>query len=480
MRNSSATVAESLAAFVATLDPAAIPAEVRDKARLHLLDSIGIAYAASPLDYARKACAGLAALDSGEYAVIGMPHKLALRDSVLMNGMLIHGLEYDDTAIRGRIHPSAFGIPAALGAGAFARANGRELLTAYIVGMECAIRIGAATRGGFSPAGFNAVGVVGAFGSTLVAGRLLGLDAERLTMAQGIAYSTAAGNREFTAADSWTKRFEAGWPAASAITAAMLAKEGFIAPRTAYEGKFGVFNTYLNSPAAPADVAAITAGLGQTWEFSRTLIKLRPSCFFNHPVINATLAVVGAHALNPDDIVRIRALLPAAAIDTVCEPRAEKLAPRDIAAAQFSVYFSAACAAIKGRFTLGEMDLPTLKNPAIQALAAKVEYAVDPDSKFPAHYSGGVEIFMRDGRQLSAREDVNASSPEKPLPAAAIEEKFIANAQRAMPFEQACALRDRLLAIESCRDVRELALGFGANPTQHREPAAKNQIMRRN
>ena len=300
------TIAEQLAEFVTNLDYESIPAAIRAQATLHLLDSVGIAFASADFDFAQKACAGLAALGSGDYMVIGMTAKLALRDSVMMNGMLVHGLEFDDTAIRGRIHPSAFAMPCALGAGTFAKARGKDVLTAYIAGVECAIRIGMAARGGFSPAGFNAVGIVGAFGSALTAGKVLGLTASQLTMAQGIAYSTAAGNREFTAADSWTKRLEAGWPGVGGITAAMLAKHGFVGPRTAYEGKFGVFNTYLNTPAPAADIAAITSGIGEDWEFARILIKMRPACFFNHPIINTTIDLVTQHDLGAQDITSIR------------------------------------------------------------------------------------------------------------------------------------------------------------------------------
>ena len=461
MPDSPPTVAESLAEFVSGLDHASIPAAIRAQAALHLLDAVGIAFASAGFEFAHKACAGLAALGSGEFTVIGMPAKLALRDAVMMNGMLVHGLEFDDTAIRGRIHPSAFAVPCALGTGAFARASGKDVLAAYIAGVECAIRIGMAARGGFSPAGFNAVGIVGAFGSVLIAGKLLGLTPAQLTMAQGIAYSTAAGNREFTAADSWTKRLEAGWPGVGGITAAMLAKHGFIGPRTPYDGKFGVFNTYLNTPAPAADVAAIPAGLGEDWEFARILIKLRPSCFFNHPLINATIALVTQHDLNAQNIRSIRVLVPPAGVDTVCEPRAEKMFPRDIAAAQFSVYFSAACAAVRRRFTLREMDAATLSDPEIRALAAKVEYAIDPQSNFPTHYSGGVEISTVDGRSFTAREDVNLGSAERPLPASAIEEKFLANAQRVMPQQRAEEIRDLLLGIESCEDVSAISAKLG-------------------
>lgn len=456
------TIAARLAQFVTRIDADAIPRPVRKQACLHLLDSIGIALAASTQDYAHKACAGLAALGGGEFPVIGMAARLPLRDSVLMNGMLIHGLEFDDTSVRGRIHPSAFSVPCALGAGSFAQASGQAVLAAYIAGIECAIRLGAAARGGFSPSGFNAMSVIGAFGSTLIAGKLLGLDEPQLTSAQGIAYSTAAGNREFSAADAWTKRFEAGWPAANGITAAMLARNGFVGPATAYEGKYGVFNTYLNEPAAADALAGITDRLGEDWEFPRTLIKLRPSCFFNHPIIDSTIELVTRHAIDPNDILKIRALVPRAAIDTVCEPRAAKIAPGDIAAAQFSIYFSAACAALRKKFTLDETNDTTLRDPAIRALAAKVDYAVDPQSTFPAHYSGGVEITTRDGRVYSAREDANAGSAGRPIAPATIEQKFLDNAMRALPRARAEDIRDSLLDIESCKDVSVLASRLGA------------------
>ena len=458
------TLAESLARFIHTLEPAAIPDAIRDKARLHLLDSIGIALAASTQDYARKAFAGLGTLEKGESIVIGMPGRLTLRDSALMNGMLVHGLEFDDTSVEGRIHPSAFAVPCALAAGAFTHASGAALLAAYIGGVECAIRLGAAARGGFSPAGFNAMSVVGAFGSALIAGKLLGLDAQAITNAQGIAYSAAAGNREFSASAAWTKRFEAGWPAASGITAAALAGQGFIGPRTAYEGKYGVFNTYLNEPAAPGALEPVTRGLGDEWKFADTLVKLRPSCFFNHPAINSTLALVTEHRIAASDIRRIRVLLPRAAIDTVCEPREAKLAPQDIAAAQFSVYFSVACAVVRKQFTLDEMNEATLTDPLIRALAARVEYAVDAQSTFPLHYSGGVEITTIDGRTLSAREDANAGSRDRPLAAGAIEKKFRENAQRVLPKARVEEILNAVLAVESYADSSALAAALAIAP----------------
>jgi len=445
------TLSIALARFVADLTYDAIPQPVRERAKLHVLDSVGVALASSSFEFARIAHGALSALGKGEHVAIGRPGRLGLRDAILLNGMLVHGLEFDDTSISGRVHASAFCVPTALGVGVHARSSGRDVLTAYIAGMECAIRIGKAAHGGFSQAGFNTVGLLGAFGSTLIAGKLLGLDADKLALAQGIAFSTAAGTREFAADQAWTKRFEAGWPASSGVTTAMLAAHGYVGARTVYEGKFGLYKTHLGSTSADLDL--VTRDLGSAWQLPEVLIKLRPSCFFNHPVINSTLALVEQHDLKPEQIRSIKALVPAAGVHTVCEPRALKVAPRDLEAAQFSVHYSAAAAAVRRRFGLEEMRPESLRDPAILALAERVEYAPDPQSNFPAHYCGGVEIATADGRVLTAREDVNAGSVERPLAAGVIEQKFLANAQHAMPRHRAQAVLESLLALDRAADV---------------------------
>ena len=456
------TIADTLSQFAAGLDYDAVPETVREAASLHLLDAIGVAYASASFEFARRTLAGLADFGAGEYEVIGMSPRLALRDAVLMNGILIHGLDFDDTAIFGRVHPSSFLVPCVLGMGAFAKASGKEALAAYIAGTECAIRIGAAARGGFQRAGFHPTGVVAAFGCAIAAGRLLRLDPGQLTMAQGIVYSTAAGNNEFTANDAWTKRMHAGWAGVGGITAAMLARRGFVGPRTAYEGKFGLYRTYLGAGAANCDLREATAELGERWEIERVAFKPMASCHFNHPIIDATIALVTEHALAPADIRGIRAFLPEAALQTVCEPKAAKRAPTDIYGAQFSVYYAAASAAVHRRYALEDLDPPAPNDPAVLELAARVDYAVDPDSNFPRHYSGAVEIHTRDGRRLFRREDVNRGSSERPMTRAEILDKFLANAQRRIPRVRAEAVRDAVLGVARVADLqsmtRELAV----------------------
>jgi 2-methylcitrate dehydratase PrpD len=463
MSKSPLTISEVLARFVAKLDYESIPAAVRDKARLHLLDAVGVALAASRFEFAERAHAGLSRFGAGEHQVIGMPGKLALRDAICLNGILVHGIEFDDTSSVGRIHPSATCVPCVLGVGALTRASGKALLAAYIAGVECAIRIGAAGKGGFSPAGFNASGVVGGFGAVMVAGKLLGLSPEQLTSGQGIVYSTAAGTRESVTSDAWTKRFDPAWAAVGGVTAVMLAAEGYVGPRTAYEGKFGFYRVYLRNEVTPADLDSVTAALGERWSFEHLSLKALPSCYFNHPLINSTIDIVSKHDLAPSAIRGIRIALPQAAINTVCEPRAYKLAPGDIASAQFSAYYNVASAAVRRRLTLDDLQPAALNDPSVLALAQKVTYAIDAQSNFPRHYTGAVEIETVDGRRLSAREDVNKGSSERPLREAEVEAKFFDNALTVVSRSRAQALRDTLLDVHNLADVAQIALGTSSH-----------------
>jgi 2-methylcitrate dehydratase PrpD len=459
MPPNTSTIAETIAQFAASCDYESIPRALREKARLHLLDAVGVALASSGFEFARRAYEGLRRFGTGAYPVIGMPQRLSLRDAACMNGILIHGIEYDDTSILGRIHPSASCVPAALAAGALMHASGKELLAAYVTGVECAIRIGAAAKGGFSPAGFNATGVVGGFGAVLTAGKLLGLDAERLTLAQGIVYGTVAGNREFVASDGWAKALDPGWAATAGITAASLASAGYVGARMPYEGKYGFYRVYLEHEVTAQDLELIGAGFGTQWHFEQLALKSLPSCFFNHPLINSTIAVMNRHDLVPAAIRNICVYLPRAAVDTVCEPAAPKYAPTDLATALFSVYFNVATAALRRRLTLEDLQPDALKDQEVLALARKVSYAVDAESTFPRSYSGSVEVVTLDGRAYSDREDVNKGSAQRPLSQAEVEAKFMANACRVLERARAQRMMEAILGIERAEDVNELPIG---------------------
>src|SRR4051812_43178087 len=177
------TISETLSEFACDISYDAIPPHVRERAKHLILDAVGIAHAATRYDFASRALAGIEAFGTGEAHVIGMSARLPLRDAALMNGILIHGIDYDDTYLPGGIHATASAFPCALGMAAHLDLSGRDVLLAYVLGMEVSTRLSAVAKGEIHQVGFHPTGLMAAFGCAVAAGKLLGLDALQLTMA---------------------------------------------------------------------------------------------------------------------------------------------------------------------------------------------------------------------------------------------------------------------------------------------------------
>ncbi len=434
-----------LSEFVAGLRTQDIPGEVRTRAAHHILDAVGIAFASSRFDWAHRTLTALHGLGGdGTVPVLGMPTRLSMRDAATINGFLCHGLDFDDTHLGGIVHPTASVFPAVLSAGMHSGASGEAMLLAYIAGVEVAARIGAVAAGAFHKAGFHPTGIAGVFGCALAAGRLFGLTAREMTHAQGIALSMASGSMEFLEDGAWNKRLHPGWAAQAGITAAALARQGFVGATNPYAGRYGLFNIYMAGGADAVALARATAGLGQRWELMHTAIKPYPACHFTHACIDAALILRG-QGVDADAIESVEALVPERVIAVVCEPAANKQHPANAYDAQFSIPFLVAAAFRRGRLTLVELEQQALSDPAILALAGRVGYAADPNSPFPRSYSGELVVRMKDGRVLRHREEVNRGAADRQLSNADIIDKFHGNAALSLGRDQAARVEHAVL-----------------------------------
>jgi len=457
--HSEAPIAEQLADFAAGLEHDAIPAEVRTRAAHHMLDAAGIAVASTRYDFAHKTLAGLQALGGrGEVPVLGMPARLNPRDAATMNGFLCHGLDYDDTHIAGVVHPTASAFPAVLSAAAMTGASGREMLSAYVVGVEVTARIGACAQSAFHQVGFHPTGIVGVFGCTLAAGRLLGLNAAQMVQAQGLALSMASGSMQFLEDGAWNKRFHPGWAAQCGITAATLAREGFVGASAPFDGRFGLFNIYGGKFTDWVDMSHATAGLGSVWELMQTGIKPYPTCHLTHAAIDAALAL--RDQVDLGQIESIEARVPHQAFPVICEPEANKLRPTSDYDAKFSLHYLVAAALVTGRLTLDELEPEFFTNPEILALTGKVAYADYPDSPFPKAYSGAVIIRLKDGREVSHFEPVNRGAGDRPLSNGEIVAKYRENAALWAGPERVATMEAALLALDATPRVVDALAPF--------------------
>ena len=155
-----------------------------------------------------------------------------------------------------------------------------------------------------------------------------------------------------------------GWAAQSGITAAALARQGFVGPSRAYEGRFGLFNAYIQAGIEAERWGRATAGLGEVWETMAVAVKPLPACHFTHACSDAAIALAKQHKFAIGDIERIKALVPAEVVKTVCEPVANKRRPANAYDAQFSIPYLVAASLVRGRFTLAELEPDALDRRA--------------------------------------------------------------------------------------------------------------------
>lgn len=451
------TISTELSNFVHEFDLEQVPNEVQQYALHLILDATGIAYASSQYDFSKT---GLEALrlfeEPGQHIVLGTGEKMSYRDAALANGLLIHGLDFDDTHVAGVVHMTSAVWPCVLAVAEKQNSTGAEMLAAYIAGMEVGARLGMVAKGAFHQVGHHPTGLVGAFACSLVAAKLMKLSVDEMTMAQGIALSMASGNFEFLEDGAWTKRYHPGWAAVSGIMAATFAKAGYIGPSLPYEGRFGLYKSHLIGLEPGCDYSLATAGLNTTWEVMSVGIKPYPSCHFTHAAIDATLILTKEHQLTVDQVKSIKALVPEEVVKTVCEPLATKQSPSCAYDAQFSVPYLVAVALTRHDFTLADLEAKPLADPIVAALAKKVNYEVDPNSGFPTYYSGEVHITLNDGRVLKHREHKNRGCFDRPLSANDIAKKFFLNCQLTISEEKASKIQTSILNLVSLSNVTEL------------------------
>ena len=278
-------ISETLAVFAHKLRLEQVPYDVRERAKHLILDAIGCALAARGETFAMTFAEATRSLstpltESPGSGVMGFDQRLPLRDACLLNAMLAHGLDFDDTHVAGIVHLTVSVFPTLLGLCGQRRADGATMLAAYIAGLEAGSRIASVAKGGFHAQGFHPTGLVGVFASTLAAGRVMGLSPSALAQAQGLALSMASGSLQFIEDGAWTKRLHPGWAAQAAITATTFAAHGVPGPTLAYEGRYGLFRLHLSAAGlAGADLALATAGLpimlhAETLRLTRVYEKL--------------------------------------------------------------------------------------------------------------------------------------------------------------------------------------------------------------
>jgi 2-methylcitrate dehydratase PrpD len=455
-----------LAQHVASLDFQALPTELVTLIKQCILDTIGVAIGASTL--APEAKLLFDYVDGfggrGDSTILGFGTKAPAPWAVFVNGGLGHMLDYDDMGGAG--HDSLATIPAAL-ATAEKRGgiSGRELITAIAAGTDLHARLGRCVTvpDWTVNEGWFATQLFGYISGAATAGRIAGLNQVQLENALGIGFNQASGSRQMAVGDATHMRsMQAGFSGQGAMVAVDLAQLGLTGPKAIFEGRFGMFRTYIR---CEPDWSELLGGLGQRFPLLDVHgFKVWPACSYTRRPNAAIQSLRNQFELSPDDIESITIVGGTGGVRLLCEPLELKRRPPLAIAAKHSIPFTAAIMAVRGTVTLQDYTEAGLQDPAVLAMADRVFYRARPDvaavrGDGPATSAPSVEIRTRDGRLLTHTPDGVPGDPRHPASQEQLEAKFrdcVSFAAKPIPVEAVEAFIAGMRDLEQVSDVGRL------------------------
>lgn len=440
----------TLARFVAETPLEAIPSDVLEVVRLCILDDFASGFAGarhSWMDAVRSLHEGA----SGACSRFGQPELTSASAAALFNGVAVGGFETDHPYSPGGCHPGGAVFPAVLAAGEMGRIDGAAFLAATALGYEALCRVGvAATRAVEEERGFHGPGVNAAIGGALGAGRALGLDASTMTHAAGIAASHGGGLLEFNDEGSLTKRLHVGRGSQAGLESALLARAGFTGPSTALEGRHGFLNVY--SPSPRPDL--LLDELGERWLLTDVSFKAYPCHMSFQPVIAAidrfrSDRAQGGQQLTPSAVeaVRIRST------HRMTSDRFSIARPTSLLGAQISLPWATALALSLDPASPASWSESSLGDPAVQALATRVEIVRETPST--AGVTAEVEVTVEGTRHVLEATDWKGA-PSSPYSLDDLAEKLRRYAAGVVPAKQAEQLIEQVRDLEAVPDISRL------------------------
>ena len=355
--------------------------------------------------------------------VIAYGFKCPAPNAAQVNGTMIHALDYDDGHQVALVHIGCVAVSTAFAAAErMGKVSGKELITAIALGGDFMARLGLASKPGASAlaSGWHPTTLFGFLGSAAIAGRIIGLDEEKMINALGLAYHQCGGAGSGVGDGALAKRMGPGLAAKAGLTSALMAERGITGERDPLEGRTGLFKTYMGGDYDPR---ILTADLGKRFEGENIGDKPYPCCGLTHACIDAALALKVKHNIKVGNIKAIT-VYGGQSVYGLSQPPEIKKAPRTIIDAQFSVPYVVAVALIKGKVTVDDFTDAAIKRPEILKVAAMINTRLEPAMSRHGVGPGGVTLTMQDGTEYTEEVENCLGSMERPMTFENVTKKF--------------------------------------------------------
>ncbi len=436
----------ALARYVVETDYEALPEEVRHEAARALLNWVGVAIGGSRQPAPEAAARMVAEMRSAPVAsVIGHDLKTDVASAAFVNCISSSVLAYDDAHLATVAHPSGPAAAALFALAQSRRISGQEFVNALALGIEIQCRIANALvlpPWPINPS-FYLNGFSGPVGVAAAAGRLIGLDEQKMIWAIGLAATQASGFR--ATHGTMTAHFRPGLAARNGVASALLAEAGLDCTDDALEAAGGFFDVY--APGSNLDL--VTDGLGQRHEMLANRYKPYPCGIVIHPVIDACL-YIRSRLSGGASIDRVRLLVNPLVVKLTGKRR-----PRTPLESHVSVYHWSAVALSGGAPGVSATQPVVFADPAIVALSDRIETeAVADMGKGEAR----VEVTLADGSILRSHVEHARGSEARPMMDAELDAKFQELAAESLSKERFENLRKACWGVACLPDV---GMGIG-------------------
>jgi aconitate decarboxylase len=446
-----------LAEFGASLTYEAIPADVRERLKLLILDALGCALYGAHLEWCRILNNTLLEVDrNGQCTIWGTSERLSAPHAALANGTQVQSFELDDVHRAGVLHVGAVVLPALIAVAELNRnLTGKEFLAAALAGYETGPRVGLCMGPEHIGQGWHSGATVGVFAAAAAAARGLKLNADKTVHALGIAGTQSAG---LMAAQygAMVKRMHAGRSSQSGLYGALLAERGFTGIEDVFESEYGGFCTTFSRSTDRFDRSKLTAGLGSEWQTMGVALKFYSCVGSNHTTLDSIRALQSQYKFGSEDVARIEVHGSQVTADHV----GWKYEPKGLTAAQLNLPFCVATFLLEGDCFVDQFDEGCVHDTRRIALSERVEVHADPaitarGAKF--RHSVRVLVHLKDGRRFERSADTPRGGDANFAPDADIVDKFEKLAVHALPQKRVAELRDAVLGLEQIKDAAELA-----------------------
>jgi 2-methylcitrate dehydratase PrpD len=402
------SITSDLVDFIVALHFKELSPEAVQSTKKVVVDTIGVTLAGSS-----AAGVGPAVELAGEWGgkpestVLVYGNRLPVFQSAFVNSMMAHALDFDDIHAKVAIHASCSVVPTALAVseclGGF---SGKELITAIVLGVEVASRLGLSILE--QERGWHLSAVCGTVANAAVTGKLLGLDSQKMLDALGISYSQASGTLQSLIDGTLTKRMQPGFAARAGVISAYLAGKGLTGPDNFLDGKFGLFKLFFSNHCSPE---AINTQLGADFEINKLGSKPYPCCRLAHTAIDAILKLIDQEAFSLEEIQAIY-VYGSEAMNTMCG-KPYTVSENSEIDAQFSLQYLLVLAILNREIRIEDFSKEAVRNPAITSQTDKVKVQVSQEIK--DRWGAIVKVEKKDGKVLTARVDIPKGQPENPM-----------------------------------------------------------------